>query len=143
MKIFAPLLAAILTLTSFTAPSFAQERVYFSIGGEPRLPACEEAISSATGHIASAYPGYYNDRVITATDQIAEAAYTTNSPSLVARRYCNARVTMNDGSHGRMYYMIIENAGFVGLGWDVEACIAGQDRWHVYDGHCRTVRPGE
>jgi hypothetical protein len=65
----------------------------------------------------------------------------------IARRYCGATVVLTDAYsnevHKReMWYLIEDRMGFVGLGDNVEFCIAGFDRWHVYSGRCRVLRPG-
>ena len=78
----------------------------------------------------------------------------------VARRYCHATATFNNGEHRKIWYLIEGGVGFAGFGqsWlgsrkkvqealghgglihNVEFCVAGLDRWNVYNGHCRLLR---
>lgn len=69
----------------------------------------------------------------------------------IARRYCQATVELSDGGSREIWYLIEERMGFatlldgVGLadevrGSNVEFCVAGFDRWMVYNGACRVLR---
>lgn len=58
----------------------------------------------------------------------------------IARRYCEATAYMSDGRRHTVWYLIEYGAGFAGLGSNVEFCMMGFDRWHVYDGRCRVLR---
>ncbi len=143
-----------LLLTTLLAVGFAmpvvnpvaasEDRVYFSWGGEPRVPEClDNSVQSAvSARVARAYSGYYDGRVIVGIDRIVETAYELGTPSPLARRFCEGRATLSDGTETYVFYKVVEHAGFVGIRWNVEACLSGLDRWHVYDAYCRTVRPG-
>jgi hypothetical protein len=48
---------------------------------------------------------------------------------------------MSDGRARHVYYAIMEHSGFVGVSWNLRACVDGLDPWRVYDARCRTVRP--
>ena len=63
-----------------------------------------------------------------------------NEPGLVKRDYCVADAMMDNGMQFPVYYAIEHGLGFVGLGSNVDFCVLGLDPWHIYDGHCRTVR---
>lgn len=58
----------------------------------------------------------------------------------IDRRYCHARVALSDGNDRDIWYLIERPMGFAGFGSNVEFCVSGFDRWHVYGGRCRTVR---
>ena len=58
----------------------------------------------------------------------------------VERRYCHARVALSDGNSRSVWYLIEHPMGFAGIGSNVEFCVAGFDRWHVYNGNCRVLR---
>lgn len=71
--------------------------------------------------------------------------------SPIGRRYCGATVALSDGSHHEIWYLIEEGMGFATLldgvgmagevrGSNVEFCVAGFDRWMVYNGRCRILR---
>ena len=57
----------------------------------------------------------------------------------IARRYCNAIVRLSDGQDRPVWYLIEYGQGFAGLGDNVEFCVSGFDRWHVYNGNCRVL----
>lgn len=58
----------------------------------------------------------------------------------IARRYCGATVQLSDGRERPVWYMIEYGQGFAGIGANVEFCVSGFDRWHVYNGGCRVLR---
>jgi hypothetical protein len=144
LRTLAPLCAgAILIAASAFSGAKAEERPYFSWNGDPRVPACEDvAVQNAVaGRVARADVEYGRGLTIRAMERIVETGFSVNRPSPYARRFCEARAAMSDGRERRVYYAIMEHAGFVGLGWKTEACVAGVDPWRVYDARCRTVRP--
>lgn len=59
----------------------------------------------------------------------------------IDRRYCHAKADLSDGRSRDVWYVIERPAGFAGLGSNVEFCVSGFDRWNVYDGRCRVLRP--
>jgi capsid protein len=58
----------------------------------------------------------------------------------IGRRYCGATVALSDGDHRAIWYLIEEGQGFASIGDNVEFCVAGFDRWMVYNGQCRVLR---
>lgn len=58
----------------------------------------------------------------------------------IGRRYCHARVALSNGHDRTIWYLIEEGQGFASIGDNVEFCVAGFDRWMVYDGGCRILR---
>jgi len=58
----------------------------------------------------------------------------------IERRYCAGRVSLSDGRSRDIFYLIENPMGFAGIGSNVEFCVAGFDRWHVYGGQCRVLR---
>jgi hypothetical protein len=64
--------------------------------------------------------------------------YEENRP--IARRYCGATADFSDGRSRTIWYLIEDGMGFTGLGDNVEFCVAGFDRWYVYNGRCRILR---
>lgn len=62
-------------------------------------------------------------------------------PSLIGRRYCEARSAGVDRHPSSIYYLIETNQHFAGIGAKVTFCVPENDRWRVYDANCRTVRP--
>ncbi len=58
----------------------------------------------------------------------------------INRRYCRGHAHLSNGAHRTVYYLIEQRQGFASIGWNVEFCIAGHDRWMAYDGSCRVLR---
>ncbi len=58
----------------------------------------------------------------------------------IARRYCHATVSLSDGRHRKVWYLIEGKMGFASIGDGVEFCVSGFDRWMVYNGSCRVLR---
>jgi hypothetical protein len=58
----------------------------------------------------------------------------------IGRRYCGATVALSDGHSRDIWYLIEEGQGFASIGDNVEFCVAGFDRWMVYNGRCRVLR---
>ena len=58
----------------------------------------------------------------------------------IGRRYCGATVGLSDGNARTIWYLIEEGQGFASIGDNVEFCVAGFDRWMVYNGRCRVLR---
>jgi capsid protein len=58
----------------------------------------------------------------------------------IGRRYCAGRTVLSSGDTRSIWYMVEEGQGFASIGDNVEFCVAGFDRWHVYNGHCRVLR---
>ncbi|MCT7375910.1 hypothetical protein [Chelativorans salis] len=63
---------------------------------------------------------------------------TPNSP--IERRYCAATVRLTDGRDRPIWYLIEYGQGFASMGDNVEFCIAGFDRWNVYNATCSVLR---
>lgn len=57
------------------------------------------------------------------------------------RRYCTGKVTINDGSIRDINFVVVEDAGFAGIGDSVEFCVRGLDRNWAYNPACRMARP--
>ena len=58
----------------------------------------------------------------------------------IGRRYCGATVSLSDGHARTIWYLIEEGQGVASIGDNVEFCVAGFDRWMVYNGRCRVLR---
>lgn len=133
----------IAALCASLAPA-AAGGVYFDWNtSEPRVPHCDApSVRSAVQRtFARADVEYRRGVTIEAIHKIGQTGYTRGQPSPYARRYCRARADMSDGRTRSVFYMIEEYQGFAGLTWNVETCVAGFDRWHVYDAWCRVLRP--
>ena len=70
-----------------------------------------------------------------------------NEDHPIGRTYCGATVTLSDGRDRSIWYLVEEGMGFASIGDNVEFCVAGFDRWYVYNGGyngdqagCRVLR---
>lgn len=106
------------------------------------LPACTDpkVLTAALKFTNKAEPVYRAERVA-AIDNVFEEDLDVNNPSPLARRYCRGRAVLEDGRVTAAFFRLEEQGGFVGLGWSVNVCLEGYDKWRVYDGFCRTARP--
>lgn len=66
--------------------------------------------------------------------------YPADDKHLIARRYCGATASLSDGRVRTVWYFIETEAGFAGIGDNVEFCVSGFDSWNVYNAHCRVAR---
>ncbi len=57
----------------------------------------------------------------------------------IGRTYCGATAVMSDGRGHNIWYLVEEGQGFASIGDNVEFCVAGFDRWNVYNGLCRVL----
>ncbi|EFO31789.1 putative cytoplasmic protein [Roseibium sp. TrichSKD4] len=114
----------------------------YSAGGY-HLPHCDASnvMSAVAGSMKRAQQAYQNGLHIAGLSNVKQSRLDANGPSAVARRYCRARATLSDGRTRTVYYMVEQDAAFVGIRWDVESCVAAADKWRVYGNHCSTVRP--
>lgn len=145
MKKSNTLAAAALLISSVLPLAGAQaaDMSYFDSTRQNPLPACEApSVQAAVGGSLARQADYSGtSHTITGLDQVMELASHTNGVSPLARRYCAGLARLTDGSQHKIYYKLVEHAGFVGISWNVEACFAPFDRWHVYGASCSTVRP--
>jgi len=136
-------LALAMAAAFYASGAAAENRAYFSFHKDPRLPECSAASvqSAVSGTLARAQVDYAGGRTITGISKIREVSYRENGISPLARRYCRGTASLSDGSIRSVHYLVEENAGFVGVSWNVEACLAPLDKWHVYGAYCSTTRP--
>jgi hypothetical protein len=74
-------------------------------------------------------------------DHIRQKAVKAHGKSFIDRRYCSAKAWLSNGKKSEVVYLIESNQGFASIGWNVESCLPAYDRWRVYDGWCRSIRP--
>ncbi len=58
----------------------------------------------------------------------------------INRRFCRGHARLSNGRHPNVHYLIEQRMGFASISWNVEFCVAGQDRWKIYSGNCRPLR---
>ena len=80
---------------------------------------------------------------IVGIDRIREVTFRpwNGAPQAIPRRFCHGIARVSDGSSHAIDYSILENSGWVGIGWGVEWCVAGLDRNWAYNPPCRMAKP--
>jgi hypothetical protein len=109
-----------------------------------KLPGCDEprVLAKVQRTIAYGAPrvlGYH--LAIETFDAISQAAVNAHGPSWINRRYCSATAWLSNGKSSEVVYLIEATQGFASIGYNVESCLPGYDRWRVYDAWCRSIRP--
>jgi hypothetical protein len=150
-RIFALALAGALSLAA-AAPAFAANifELNFGLSG-PRydalVPLCDDPgvlgqISSKFAHKESEY--WASNLEILGIDRIHQASSFrpwTGAPQAIPRRFCSGLARTSDGARHAIHYSILENTGWLGVGWGVEWCVVGLDRDWAYNPACRMARP--
>ena len=84
---------------------------------------------------------YWQDRGLVLSE-VTDAHFHSDhqlEDSVFERRYCHGTAHFENGKSRRVHYLIEQNAGFAGIGWNLEYCIHGLDPWKYYDGRCRVL----
>jgi hypothetical protein len=82
-----------------------------------------------------------SDLKIVGFEKIQEVAWQPWAPGTIPRRFCSASVLVSDGVWRSMYYSITEDAGMIGVSYDVEFCVVGLDREWSYQPACLRAKP--
>ncbi len=77
---------------------------------------------------------------IVSIDQAVERPAREYGFTPILRRYCRGRAYLESGHYRTIHFLIEEPMGLAGVGWNVEFCLNGHDRWRVYNGNCRVLR---
>jgi hypothetical protein len=109
-----------------------------------QLPDCADLVvlEKVKEKIAYGSPrvlGY--DLAIEGFDAIAQDDVDAGGESWIDRRYCSATAWLSNGKSSEVVYLIEAGQGFAGNNYKVQSCLPGYDRWRVYDGWCRSIRP--
>lgn len=109
-----------------------------------KLPACDErgVLAQVQKRIAYGSPrvlGYH--LAIETFEAIGQDAVNVHGASWIDRRYCTATAWLSNGKSSEVVYLIEATQGFAGIGYKVQSCLPGYDRWRVYDAWCRSIRP--
>lgn len=144
--------AAVLALTSLSTPVFAADPVY---GLNESGPCADQRvfknIVKRFDYQVEHVP-HLADVAIMDFQNVHQHRYIPQSEDRpIARRFCGATVALSDGNHREIWYLIEERMSYATLidgfrqadevrGSNVEFCVAGFDRWMVYNGACRVLR---
>ena len=108
------------------------------------VPACKDV--AVTDSIAVGFQEreaeYWNTGLkIKALGDFRQIAYRPWGPGFIPRRFCSVRAYFNDGRVHTVYYSVINDAGYAGIGSGVEWCVAGLDRNLAYAPGCKMAQP--
>jgi len=107
------------------------------------LPACEDP--AVLGEISSWFNSreakFWGPLQAVAYDKVRPIGFRPLGDDFIPRRFCTARMALNDGTLHRVDYSVRENLGFLGLTWNVNWCVSGLDRHRTYAPDCKMARP--
>ena len=150
-RIFALLLAGCVGLAA-AAPAAAASifELNFGLSG-PRydalVPLCDDpgVLNQISSKFAQKESEYWASNLeVLSIERIRQAAQFrpwTGAPQAIPRRFCHGIAHTSDGARHAIHYSILENTGWIGMGWGVEWCVVGLDRNWAYNPSCRAARP--
>lgn len=105
------------------------------------LPACDSpaVLDTIVGRQADAAT-WHDGVVIAGIGKTHQSVKGTRFVSAIEHRHCAAEASMSSGRKRVLHYVISDETGFAGYGWNVEFCLEGYDPYRVYDGACRVLR---
>jgi hypothetical protein len=74
-------------------------------------------------------------------ERVKQLAWRPWGLDYIPRRYCTGTVIVSDGYKRKINFSIREDLGFIGIGWDTEACVDGLDRHYAFAPHCKQAAP--
>lgn len=121
-------------------PDRAEARIVPMYGD---LPACADpaVLSELTSWFNSRESTYWGPLQALSYDRIAQTGFRTWGDDFIPRRFCTARLLLNNGVFHRVDYSVRENLGLFGMTWNVNWCVAGLDRELSYAPNCKMARP--
>lgn len=132
--------AAVAILPVFSANAADIVRDYPQDAGICAHGSVLTAITKRFGYQVGHVPNLPNVGIVDFTN-IRETRYLPEQEGRpIARRYCAATARLSDGRDHPVWYLIEYGMGFASLGDNVEFCVGGFDRWHVYNGYCRVLQ---
>lgn len=113
---------------------------------EAVVPLCEDPfvlakVQTRFGQKESRY--WQSALQIVGFDHVRELAFRPWAEFTIPRRFCGGVVYLNDGTKRPVYYNVIEDGGFAGVGSGVEFCVVGLDRAWAFNPACSMARPRE
>jgi hypothetical protein len=121
-------------------PDRAEERIVPMYGD---LPGCNDpaVLSELTNWFDSREATYWGPLRALSYDRIAQIGFRPWGDDFIPRRFCTARLMLNNGVFHRVDYSVRENLGLFGMTWNVNWCVAGLDRQRSYAPDCKMARP--
>ncbi len=118
----------------------AEERIIPMYGD---LPGCADP--AVLGSLSSSFNAretkFWGPLETLSYDRIGQLGYRPWGDDTIPRRFCTARVLLNNGLFHRVDYSVRENLGLFARGWNVNWCVSGLDRERSYAPDCKMARP--
>jgi len=107
-----------------------------------RLKPCEAALPGIASMFQEKESTFWNSRlVITGYTNVHEIAFRPWQSDNIPRRYCAGQAMISDGKMREVYFSIIEDGAFAGMGQGVEFCVVGLDRNWAWNPACKAAKP--
>jgi hypothetical protein len=143
-------LAGLLAVTAVAPASAASWfELNFGLSG-PRydalVPLCDDpgVLNQISSKFGQKETEFWNSNLeIVGIERIRQAAFRpwVGAPQAIPRRFCHGVARVSDGSRHVVRYSILENSGWLGIGWGVEWCVVGLDRNWAYNPACHVAQP--
>jgi hypothetical protein len=108
------------------------------------VPPCQDQISLSViqSHFAQRESEYWHSGLaIAAFEDVREVGFRSNGLDYIPRRYCQARVVMNDQKIRTVNYSLVEAGGGIGFEDGVVFCVIGLDRFDAFAPACKEALP--
>lgn len=113
------------------------------------VPACADpsVIGTVARRFSSTESSYWNSSAaIVNVSNPREIAYRPWGSDFVVRRFCVADAAVLDQTvppvrDHAVYYVVVDDGGFAGVGWAVHWCVVGYDRAYAFAPGCKMMRP--
>lgn len=120
------------------------EKTFYMFG--PRydsvLPQCDAALGTIASRFATKEGRFWNSNLqIVDFAEVRETALRPWADQTIPRRFCSAKAKISDGQWHPVSFVIVEDAGLLGMSWGVEWCVAGYDRNWANNPSCKMARP--
>ena len=83
---------------------------------------------------------WHSDLEIASYDRFHQSGFRSNGSEYIPRRYCTARVQLNNHRYHHVTYWIAEDLGILGYTYGVGWCVSGLDRDLAYAPNCKAAR---
>lgn len=138
---------ALLVVGSFASSAVARPLVPAERRYSPYdavLPACDDPapLSQIQSRFHDRESEFWKTGLeIVGFERVKEIGFRSNGLDYIPRRYCQARIQMNDDQVRVVSYSIDQDLGVFGYGFGIEWCVDGLDRSNSDAPNCKMARP--
>jgi hypothetical protein len=108
------------------------------------LPPCDAALDTIASRFATKESRFWSSNLqIVGFADVRETALRpwVGADQAIPRRFCSGKAQVSDGRWHALHYVIVEDAGLIGMTWGVDFCVTGLDRNWAYNPACKMARP--